>query len=166
MTLTTADLDRLEALERAATAAPWRTGSARIGCAREHRHQWGPACTYTVIAWEEGAGVVSKDIPLGAPADTVEGVIGCGEDNCIVPEDAAFLIALRNAAPALLRDLREARALLAALVAVDPLEELDVLYYRCRSCGASAFYPEELHRKDCPYARARAFLVAAGVEVE
>lgn len=145
MTLTTTDLDRLEALERAATAAPWPDDAIYAILKFVDRNAYTPA-------WEDEEGNAwDYDRHVDAP----------------------LITAARNTLPALIAALREARALLAAVVrrpSPDEYEDNEFGRQICWYCEASLGqwgYVEckGEHKPDCPYELARAHLAAAGVEV-
>lgn len=84
------DLDELERLEREATPGPWRW-------ADDYKTTRGET-TYTLAGYQ-GMGVLPCDGIFNAPLDC----------------DEVFIVALRNAAPALFAELRAARKRIAEL---------------------------------------------------
>lgn len=90
MTESAIDLDKLERLEREATPGPWRWTD-------DYKTTHGET-TYTLAGYQ-GMGVLSCDGIFNAPRDC----------------DEVFIVALRNAAPALFAELRSARERIAEL---------------------------------------------------
>lgn len=92
------DVDKLELLLGEATDGPWKAG--RMDMVSYHGDGAGPF----------------KNVYVGSAEDATLREIACGlgsEDEC--RSNAALIAELRNAAPALIREIRELRGLVAAL---------------------------------------------------
>lgn len=90
MTDSTFDLDKLERLEREATPGPWRWADG-------YKSTYGDAA-YTLAGYQD-MGILSCDGIFNSPRD-------CDEE---------LIVALRNAAPAMIAELRALRARVAEL---------------------------------------------------
>lgn len=137
MTLTTADLDRLDALERAASPSGFF------------------ASTVT-------------NIETGKQTYTINGRGFAHIADVATHDDAVALAEFRNAAPSLLAQLREARALLAAVVAEGCLDTERYRTYgeaRCRCCERPWVNHQHTPEGPCLWLDLQAHLAAAGEEI-
>jgi hypothetical protein len=134
------DLDELERLEAAATKGPWTVchDECSITCDVD-----GPGITLSEYAEEAHYDEVGKNGCCGYPPDPFL--------NC----DAAFIVALRNAAPSLIRELREAR---------EEIEELQAQVRNLETIGAPIAQEFAAHSSGLFRERAIAFLETAGHE--